>query len=286
MGERVCGLRDTNPRGERHDNAGAGGGGAGEAGAPLVARDAEAALPCALAAEALLGGEVPLLEAAAVGGPEEELLAPLRGVEGVHVPVERAVGAVQEGHPAVVGAEAERHGRPVARERVLHDVQELHARGGGATPRPRRRAVPVPAAAGADEGVGERHPGELLLLLLPRVEPRLLAAVPLIRRRPHRPRRLARSHRPTATGSRRYPARSPPQENLPPPSPTRDPPHPTTKAEEKVWCPLKADEDLKSEAEIGVEEEREREREDRRRGGGRLGVGRSFQEGEERERRR
>lgn len=31
-------------------------------------------------------------------------------------------------------------------------------------------------------------------------------------------------------------------------------------------------------------EEREREREDRRRGGGRLGVGRSFQEGEERER--
>lgn len=62
--------------------------------APLVAGDPEAALPCALAPQTLLGGEVPLLEPATVGGPEEQLLATPRGIEGEHLTVKRAVGAV------------------------------------------------------------------------------------------------------------------------------------------------------------------------------------------------
>uniref|UniRef100_A0A0A9GJX2 Uncharacterized protein n=1 Tax=Arundo donax TaxID=35708 RepID=A0A0A9GJX2_ARUDO len=150
--------------------------------APLVPRDPEAALPGALAPQPLLGGEVALLELAAIGGPVEQLLAALREVEGEHLPVERAVGAVQVGHPLVVGAEAERRRRPVARKRVLHDLLDRHA----AALDTRRTAA---AAAAGHHGVHERHPS---------LQARLLAVVLI---RPLRPRCVDRSHRPR--GSRR-----------------------------------------------------------------------------------
>jgi len=152
------------------------------ASAPLVASDPEAALPCSLTPQALLGGEIPLLEPATVGGAEEQLLAALRGVEGEHLPVERAVGAVQVGNPAVVGAEAEHRRRPVARQRVLHDLLDRHAKAVGA----RRRGVHTPGAVTGRNGIRERHLG-------PGLQARLLAVVVI---RALRPRLVNRSHRP------------------------------------------------------------------------------------------
>lgn len=152
------------------------------ASAPLVTSDPEAALPCALAPQALLGGEVPLLEPATVWGAEEQLLAALRGVEGEHLPVERAVRAVQVSDPAVVGAEAEHRRRPVARQRVLHDLLDRHAKAVGA----RRRGVRTSAAVTGCNGIRERHLG-------PGLQARLLAVVVI---RALRPRRVNRSHRP------------------------------------------------------------------------------------------
>uniref|UniRef100_A0A0A9FH98 Uncharacterized protein n=1 Tax=Arundo donax TaxID=35708 RepID=A0A0A9FH98_ARUDO len=177
-------ILEVNARREWNDNAGARRGATRMTSAPLVPRDPETALPGALAPEPLLCGEVALLEPAAVGRPEEQLLAALRGIEGEHLPVERAVGAVQVGHPPVVGAEAERHRRIVSRKRVLHDLLDSHAAALDTL-----RAPSAAAAAAGHHGVRERHLN---------LQARLLAVVLI---RPLRPRRVDRSHRPR--GNRR-----------------------------------------------------------------------------------
>jgi hypothetical protein len=97
--------------------------------------------------------------------------------------VERGVGAVQEGHPPVIGAETERHRPLVAWQRVLHDLLDRHAAAFGAL------------RAAGHRSVREGHP-------CPQARP--LAAVLI---RPLHPRRVDRSHRPR--DSRRGPSWGP-----------------------------------------------------------------------------
>jgi hypothetical protein len=170
----------TNPRREWHNNAGAVRRTTRMRGTPLVPRDTKAALPGALTPQQLLSGEVALLEPPTVRRGEEQLLASLGEVEGEHFPVERAIGAVQEGHPPVIRTEAERRRRLVARQRVLHDLLDRHA-----------AALDARCALRAADRHSDRkgHPSP---------QARLLAVVLF---RPLRPRRVDRSHRPR--GSRR-----------------------------------------------------------------------------------